>query len=559
MKTYPTSRNLAAKSQSTRSLWKVLFLTLLGVLLSAGKVCAQETTWVSKDSDGNEGDSYSRGSSISADGRYVTFTSSSSNLVPNDANEYSDAFVHDCKTGETTRVSVDSEGNEGNEGGGGGSISADGRYVAYQSWASNLVSEDTNGHRDVFVHDRKTGETTRVSVDSEGNEGNGSSGDASISADGRYVAFQSWASNLVSEDTNGTPDIFVHDRKTGETTRVSVDSEGNETNDSSLRPSISADGRYVAFEAYASRWYVIFVHDRKTGKTTLVSVDSEGYYASDWSHSPSISADGRYVAFYSYADNLVLHDTNSRSDIFVHNRETGETTLVSVDSEGNQTNGWSYTPSISADGRYVAFYSNASNLVPEDTNWTHDVFVHDRKTGETIRVSVDSEGNEGNDASIAPSTSADGRSVAFHSWATNLVHEDTYSSYLSSEIYVHGPLIANPLEVSIDIAPYRDPNRIWPERGRLAVAILTDETFDATQVDPELVRFGPAEAQVMRDRIVDIDRDGDTDLVLYFKTEETGIVCGDTEATLTGETFEGVPITGTDAIVTLGCRYRRDN
>ncbi|PKN65255.1 MAG: hypothetical protein CVU57_11495, partial [Deltaproteobacteria bacterium HGW-Deltaproteobacteria-15] len=303
------------------------------------------------------------------------------------------------------RVSVSSDGSEGNGSSVYSSISADGRYVAFQSTASNLVSGDTNGKDDIFVHDRQTGATTRVSVSSGGLEGNGfSNGRPSISADGRYVAFQSTASNLVSGDTNGKYDIFVHDRQTGATTRVSVSSNGSEGNSNSYSPSISSDGSYVAFDSNASNLvpgdtnenYDIFVHERQTGATSRVSVGSDGSEGNGRSSNPSISADGRYVAFNSDAGNLVPVDTNGDYDVFVHDRQTGATSRVSVSSDGSEGNSYSLFPVISADGRYVAFASNAGNLVPGDTNGIYDIFVHDRQTGATSRVSVSSDGSEGN-------------------------------------------------------------------------------------------------------------------------------------------------------------------
>jgi Tol biopolymer transport system component len=266
--------------------------------------------------------------SISADGRYVAFASGASNLVPGDTNGWADVFVHDQQTGQTSLVSVAADGMQGNGGSWGPSISADGRYVAFTSEASNLVPGDANGVQDVFVHDRETEQTSRVSLAADGTEGNSHSAGPSMSADGRYVAFRSWASNLVPGDTNGMLDIFIHDRQTGQTSRVSVATDGTEGNSHSAGPSISADGRYVAFISEAS--------------------------------------------------NLVPGDTNGQQDIFVHDRQTGQTSRVSVAADGTQGNGGSYWPSISANGRYVAFMSEASNLVPGDTNGQQDVFVHDR-------------------------------------------------------------------------------------------------------------------------------------------------------------------------------------
>ena len=180
-------------------------------------------------SGGSEANGDPRWPSISADGRYVVFESAADNLVPGDTNDHSDVFVHDRQTGETSRVSVASDGTEGNGQSDEPSISADGRYVAFASEASNLVPGDTNHNYDILLHDRQTGETVRVSVASDGTEGNGHSIEPSISSDGQYVAFTSWASNLVPGDTNDAWDVFVHDRETGETVRVSLASEGSQT------------------------------------------------------------------------------------------------------------------------------------------------------------------------------------------------------------------------------------------------------------------------------------------------------------------------------------------
>jgi Tol biopolymer transport system component len=338
-------------------------------------------TRVSFDSAGNQGNTDSYNPSISADGRFVAFDSDASNLVPGDTNSNRDIFVRDRLTNTTTRISLDSAGNQGNSNFFGASISADGRFVAFESLASNIVPGDTNSNRDIFVRDRLTNTTARVSVDSAGNQANDASDRVSISGDGRFVAFSSEASNLVPGDTNGDPDIFVRDTLTNTTTRVSVNSAGNQQNGSSLfnAPSISADGRFVAFSSSASDIVPgdtnssqdIFVRDRLTNTTTRVSLDSAGNPGNSSSESPSISADGRFVAFTSFASNFDLGiDT---SDIFVRDRLTNTTTNVSVDSAGNRGDGDS--PSISADGRFVAFESNSSNLVPGDNNNSNDIFV----------------------------------------------------------------------------------------------------------------------------------------------------------------------------------------
>jgi len=259
--------------------------------------------------------------SISADGRYVAFDTAATNLVDGDTNGTNDVFVHDLTTGVTTRVSVgtDTAGNDLNWGGYSPSISADGRYVAFR----DEVTINTNGVADVFVKDLSTGITTRASSDSAGNQGNDGSYDPSVSAGGRYVAFESGASNLVSGDTNGDEDIFVKDLWTGITTRASTDSAGNQGIRRSNNPSVSADGRYVAFDSWsnlisggANLRGQIFVKDLRRGNVALLSSNSAGNPGNQNSVGASVSADGRYVAFLSNASNLVSGDTNAKSDIF---------------------------------------------------------------------------------------------------------------------------------------------------------------------------------------------------------------------------------------------------
>jgi uncharacterized membrane protein len=413
-----------------------LLAAVAAVLLLIGGAAGASpdlTALVSLNSNGIQGSSDSLYPCISTDGRYVAFTSYATNLVENDTNATSDIFVRDREAWATTRVSVKTDGTQGNDASSNCAISADGRYVAFESYATNLVDNDTNGKRDVFVHDRQTGTTTRVSVKSDGSEANARSEQSAISGDGRYVAFQSQASNLVDGDTNGLQDVFVHDRQDGATTRASVRSDGTQGNDASEFPAISADGRYVAFDSLASNLVDgdtngkldIFVHDRQTGATTRASVKSDGSQGNGPSYYPSISDDGRYVAFDSRASNLVDGDSNGASDVFVHDRQTGATTRVSVKTDGSEGNNDSDRSTISADGRFVAFASYATNLVEGDTNATKDIFLHDRQAAVTSRVSVDSGGIQGNSYSDYPAISADGRYVVFHSAASNLVSGDT--------------------------------------------------------------------------------------------------------------------------------------
>ncbi|MBI5097804.1 MAG: PD40 domain-containing protein [Nitrospirae bacterium] len=422
-----------------------------------GPASSNSTIRVSVDSDGNEATGgNSSAPSISSDGRYVVFESIASNLTSDDTNgAIKDIFVRDRNTNETTRVSVSYNGDPVNSASSAPSINSDSRYVAFESTATNLTSDDTNGVKDIFVQDRDTGTTSRVSVSSSGTQGNSTSSAPSISSDGRYVAFESTATNLTADDTNGAiKDIFVRDRNTNETTRVSVSYNGDPVNGASSAPSISSDGRYVAFESTANNLAAdtngvtdIFVYDRNAEITTRVSVSSSGIQGDIGSYSPSISSDGRYIAFESSATNLVLGDTNGAKDIFIYDRIEGITTRVSVDSSGIQGNRISSAPSISSDGRYVAFESYSDNLIDSDTNGVKDIFVHDRDTDSdgildepdailNILVSVKTDGTQGNSNSYQPSISSDGLYVAFESIATNLVIDDTNGL---KDIFVNGP------------------------------------------------------------------------------------------------------------------------
>ncbi|TAK72940.1 MAG: hypothetical protein EPO22_00160 [Dehalococcoidia bacterium] len=395
--------------------------------------------------------------SVSANGRYVAFQSWATDLVADDTKTCGpyndpcpDVFVHDTLRGSTELASRATSGVAGNHASRGPSISADGRYIAFYSFASNLVSGDTNEATDVLVRDRLLGTTERVSVASDGIQANGASSDAHISADGHYVSFVSYASNLVPGDDNGKLDVFVHDRVTGATERVSVAADGTQFQQASGAPSISGDGRFVAFASPLPSDLGgpggIFVRDRLDHTTLSIAITPDGHPSNGRSMSPSISADGRYVAFESWATNLVPGDTNvclvnifspggggtvslPCSDIFVRDLAMGTTERVSVDSAGGQADGDSMEPSISPDGRFVAFTSSAANLVFADTNEASDVFVHDRLSGATIRASVDGQGTQGSGDSTSPALASHGRYVVFQSNAPNLVTGDSNGTW----------------------------------------------------------------------------------------------------------------------------------
>ena len=349
------------------------------------------------------------------------------------------------------RISVSATGEQGNGGSFSAAMSADGRYTAFVSYASNLVPGDTNNACDVFVRDNSNGGIELVSVSStEEQVVTQSCPDRpAISADGRFVAFHSDAAGLVPNDTSTNSDIFVRDRELGTTERVSVGSNGetalgNGTEyANSLDPAISADGRFVGFMSSGRNLVAgreinethVYVRDRVTGTTEIVSERPDGQRTNGPAAQPSLSADGRYVAFVSYSEGLVPGDDNLGPDVFVRDRATGTTTAASVSSTGAlpkyvTARPQSEQPSISGDGRYVAFSSNASDLVAGDDYNDVDVFVRDRVGGTTRMASVTATGEQAfGGDSVGPSISADGRYVAFHSSAGNLSPGGGFGTY----------------------------------------------------------------------------------------------------------------------------------
>ena len=391
------------------------------------------TTRVSVGPGGAQGNSESPEAGISADGRYVVVSSAASNLVAGDTNGTGDVFVRDRWRQVTWRVSVGAGGAQANMNSNLSAISPDGRYVVFSSIASNLVAGDTNRITDVFVRDRRTHMTWRVSVGPGHAQANSDSYWPTVSPRGRYVVFLSYASNLVTGDTNNAGDVFVRHRWRQVTRRVSVGAGGAQANAENYGGAVTEHGRYVAFTSAASNLVAgdtdntldVFVRDRTTRVTRRVSEGPGGAQANSTSGGEAISAHGRYVVFASRASNLVDGDTNGTGDVFVWDRKTHVTRRVSVGPGGAQANAGSEVGAVSPHGRYVAFLSDASNLVAGDTNNIADVFVRDRKTHVTRRVSVGPEGAQANSFSVDPAISAGGRYVAFSSYASNLVAGDT--------------------------------------------------------------------------------------------------------------------------------------
>lgn len=486
----------------SRTLWWVSLVTV-GLLFIASPGVAYvrpgETQWVSRPVKGLndvlasfQSNFNSDNTAISEDGRLIAFDSHAPNLVEDDVNgPLSDVFVQDRKTGKTELASVSSGGIQGvgaspstgvsvaSQNSKYPSMTPDGRYIAFSSYAPNLVPGDTNGAGDVFVRDRRAGTTERVSIDSSGKESNepplgGFLAHTAISSNGRLVVFASNASNLVPGDTNGAKDVFLHDRKTDKTTRISVSSSGEESSGpSDTEVSISANGRFIQFGSDASNLvpddtnasWDVFLFDVRKRKTELISKAPDGTRALplQWSKpafGQGISADGRYVVFSSIASNFVPRDSNGRTfreidgmDAFVLDRQENRLERVSVSPSGEQagTQARSFVQSISPDGRFVLI-SSAAPLASDDSEDPFssrtvtgslyegmDTYLHDRDTGDTELVSRNSEGEGSSSceepatnlglpsaggmphvAEYSPSMTSDGRFVAFAACSRNL-------------------------------------------------------------------------------------------------------------------------------------------
>ncbi|XGV98362.1 MAG: TolB family protein [Leptolyngbya sp. BL-A-14] len=431
------------------------------------------------------GTSFSESPVISGNGHYMAFASNNVQLTRVGGTQ---VFLEDLTTGNIGYVSSSSQGAPGNYSSSlddSIAVSYDGRDVVFSSDATNLVPNDTNGETDLFMKDMKTGAITRISVDSKGNQIPANSVSTiqfhpSISADGRYVAFQSEAP--LASNPNGLQSVFVRDTQTGITTIVSVNSNGISANAPSASPSISADGRFVAFESLATNLtpgatvgnYEIYVRDFLTNTTFCASVNSQEQLGNGISqyelppdggaYNPVISPNGQYVVFQSTYTNLVPGDTNGVSDVFMYNFQTHQTTRISIDPKGNQANGSSLidyvkSSAISSNGRYVVFDSFANNLVSGDTNNAEDVFVRDIGAGTTTRVSVNSNGEEPvggflGTASYGGTISGDGSRITFISNGRNMNN----MGINTDQIYLrdYGSLAASSASVADGFVPTPD-------------------------------------------------------------------------------------------------------
>lgn len=413
-----------------------MLMSLLIALWADPAAAVEQTARISVSDTGEQANGHSIMVSMSGNGRFVVFESSADNLVPGDSNGYADIFLWDRESGSLARVSLSSSGVQANGPSYYPVISSDGQYIAFSSRASNLVESDTS-FTDVFVVNRITGVLEKVSVSYVGAVANGSSNYPSLSADGRFVAFVSSAPDLVPDDTNVYPDIFVYDRQTGSMERVTLTGTA-EPPDGEIQATfnrfatIDGTGRFIVFSHSATNLVPgdtngladVFVYDRETRQVELVSVSSTGEQANGASYAPSVSTGGRYVLFVSEATNL--SPTWGNFHVYLRDRWTGSTEIASVGADGIPVAG--YGPALSEDGRFIAYWSSASTIVEDDTNNAKDLFVQDRSTGQSVRANLTSTGGQGGNGGVDNSPSVlnqAGSAIAFSSFDSSLVPDDT--------------------------------------------------------------------------------------------------------------------------------------
>jgi hypothetical protein len=531
------------------------------LMLSGCASWVRSVTRVSERLDGTAANgTFSSGVSLSNDGFTVAFLSDATNLVNNDSNGQVDGFVRKGSEAAVSRISLSSAGAASNGRTFTVHLSGDARFVVFTSAGSNLVAGDTNAVTDVFVRDLERSTTERVNVSSSGAQANGSTSGATISDDGRYVAFTSLATNLVAGDTNNANDVFVRDRVNGTTERVSVSSGGAQGDQQSAGAAMSADGRFVAWGSGATNLvpgdtnatYDGFIRDRQAGTTERFNVSSSEAQAESgvttWYGGQAISDDGRYVSFVEDAANLVPGDTNGVRDVFLRDRQSGLTERVSLSSGEAQQNGHATSAAISANGNFVAFLSDATNLVSGDTNALRNVFVRNRGAGTTERIDMRYDGRQSTSghAQNSVALSAGGGLVAFDSGAT-LTPRDT-----------------NTIDVFVRDVGRPGFDSIFPTvntPGECHDAIHPDDLYYCL-TDDTMVTWWPSSEQAdasfteaEEQRIRDVVRKEFNDLTVLTTVEQTAPVYeGDEETDIV---YVDAPYPGSDENV-LGLTYCDD-
>ncbi|MET9913771.1 hypothetical protein ABZZ74_44730 [Streptomyces sp. NPDC006476] len=442
-------KDRTAPARAIRGALPVAALALVAVAAAPGPATGATgdggtTVLVSVGLGGRPANGPSERASISADGRLVVFTSHASNLVRGDRNDCTDVFLRDLDRGTTVRVDRGWDGTESDGCTGiDPIISADGRYAVYSADSTNLVRGVRDGRSHIYRTDLRTGATVLASAAADGTPGNGDSMRPTLSADGRYVAFATAATNLVPGTPSGTWDTVVRDMNSGKVVRTSAASDGTSGNAASDGTQISADGRYVTFFSNATNLVADdtnkkvdeFLHDTATGRTTRLSVSTAGVQSDQITIGGTISDDNRYVVLNSHATNLTADSpATGANHIYLQDLDDNTLQLIDKGADGVPAPGGTFWASISGDGKHIPMASAGGDLVPGDTNDVRDIFVADLPGPTLRRVSVGTDGQQADAASYFPDADQHADAVVFTSYATNLVAGDTNGR---PDVFVH--------------------------------------------------------------------------------------------------------------------------
>ncbi|MBO4258877.1 PD40 domain-containing protein [Streptomyces griseorubiginosus] len=442
-------KDRTAPARAIRGALPVAALALVAVAVAPGPATGATgdggtTVLVSVGLGGRPANGPSERASISADGRLVVFTSHASNLVRGDRNDCTDVFLRDLDRGTTVRVDRGWDGTESDGCTGiDPIISADGRYAVYSADSTNLVRGVRDGRSHIYRTDLRTGATVLASAAADGTPGNGDSMRPTLSADGRYVAFATAATNLVPGTPSGTWDTVVRDMNGGKVVRTSAASDGTPGNAASDGTQISADGRYVTFFSNATNLVAgdtnkkvdEFLHDTATGRTTRLSVSAAGVQSDQITIGGTISDDNRYVVLNSHATNLTADSpATGANHIYLQDLDDNTLQLIDKGADGVPAPGGTFWASISGDGKHIPMASAGGDLVPGDTNDVRDIFVADLPGPALRRVSVAADGQQADAASYFPDADQHADAVVFTSYATNLVAGDTNGQ---PDVFVH--------------------------------------------------------------------------------------------------------------------------
>jgi Ca2+-binding RTX toxin-like protein len=433
------------------------------VVFESDPVVVQSTERVSTDSVGGEANADSSFAVLSSNGSHILFDSQASSLVGGDTNDVIDVFLKNTQTGETRRVNLDANGEQANGDSHAIAVSDDGTKILFESAASNLVGNDTNGKIDLFLKDLNTGVVTLVSTDEVGEALAEDTSGVALSADGTKVLFNT-AAKVVANDTNDAVDAFVKDLTTGKVVRVSTNSSDAEVIQGGEAVAMSADGTKILFDSDSADLVNddtngvrdSFVKDLLTQETIRVSVNANEKETSSANTSHGLSADGTKVLFSSSADNLVSGDTYGFNDIFIKDLQTGEVTRVNTNRYGEEANSVSVDASFSADGTKVLFNSYANNLFDGDNNDQADAYVKDLVSGDIVRLSNNAQAVSASGTSMGVSLSADGTKALFVSNATDIVNDTNNAS----DIFLSKVVVDNGIDMVQSSVSYTLPSNV---------------------------------------------------------------------------------------------------